>query len=265
LAARGALHAVGLSWSELVCLSTPDWHGAQWVQAPHETSPVAYFRYTTDITAIPDAAYVTIAANQTFRLYVNGTFIGTNSQDIQNGNGIKAYIFDVSSTIQSGINMFGIRVSNVDQKLPALRASFGLVQGHSTVFHSTGDPDWLATARTTDVYPRYDSLLTDWSMPKFNASSWPTAKTVAPPVSTTLLSVNPQVYEHPLSREWMSAGAGQEAYFVRALSVPEASTGSWLRIVATGPADIFLNGKHVISWNGAPSVPQQQSRFYECR
>jgi hypothetical protein len=240
-------------------LFAPDWHGAQWVEAPNETSPVAYFRYTTDITSVPDAAYVTIAANQTFRLFVNGTLIGTNSQDIQNGNGVKAYMFDVSSTIQAGINVFAIRVSNVDQKPPALRATFGLVQGNSTVFHSTGDPDWEATAVTTNVYPRYDTLMTDWTTPTFDASSWSTALTVSPPVSATLLSVNPQVYEHPLSKVWMSAGSGPEAYFVRSLSVPDSSTGSWLRIVATGPADIFINGKHVITWNGAPTVPQQQT------
>jgi hypothetical protein len=260
------LACIGVSWFAyqltLVAqpsLFAPDWHGAQWVEAPHETSPVAYFRYTTDITAIPDAAYVTIAANQTFRLFVNGTYIGTNSQDIQNGNGIKAYMYDVSSTIVPGINVFGIRITNVNQQLPALRASFGLVEGKSTVYHNTGDPDWLSTAKTTDVYPRYNSLMTDWTMPKFDASSWHTALTVAPPVSTTPLSVNPQVYEHPLSKVWMSAGAGPEAYFVRSISVPTASTGSWLRIVATGPADIFIDGKHVITWNGAPTVPQQQT------
>jgi uncharacterized membrane protein len=239
-------------------LFAPDWHGAQWVQAPNETSPVAYFRYTADITAAPDAAYVTIAANQVFRLFVNGTMIGTNSRDIQDGNGVKAYMFDVSSTIQSGINVFAIRVSNVDQKPPALRATFGLVQGASTTFHSTGDPDWKATAVTTNVYPRYDTVLTDWTRPTFDASSWSTAQMVAPPVSTPLLSVNPQVYEHPLSEVWMSAGSGTEAYFVRSLLVPNSETGSWLRIVATGPADIFINGKHVITWNGAPTVPQQQ-------
>jgi Dolichyl-phosphate-mannose-protein mannosyltransferase len=238
-------------------LFAPDWHGAQWVQAPNETSPVAYFRYTTDITSVPDAAYVTIAANQTFNLYVNGTRIGTNSQDFQGGNGIKAYMFDVSSTIQNGINVFAIRVSNADQKPPALRATFGVVQGNSTTFHNTGDPDWEATAVTANVYPRYDPSLSDWANPTFDASSWPTAEIVAPPVSTTWLSVNPQVYEHPLSRVWMSAGLGPEAYFVRSLSVPASETGSWLRIVATGPADIFINGKHVITWNGAPIVPQQ--------
>jgi hypothetical protein len=260
------LACIGVSWFmyqlTLVAqpaLFAPDWHGAQWVEAPSESSPVAYFRYTTDITTVPDAAYVTIAANQTFRLFVNGTMIGTNSQDIQNGNGVKAYMFDVSSTIQNGINVFAIRVSNVDQKLPALRATFGLVEGNSTTFHSTGDPDWEATAVTTNVYPRYDTNLTDWTTPTFDTSSWSTAQTVTPPVSTTLLSVNPQVYEHPLSKVWMSAGPGSEAYFVRSLSVPNSETGSWLRIVATGPADIFINGKHVITWNGAPSVPQQQT------
>jgi hypothetical protein len=57
----------------------------------------------------------------------------------------------------------------------------------------------------------------------------------------------------------MSAGAGPEAYFVRSLSIPALETGSWLRVVATGPADIFINGKHVITWDGAPVVHRQDN------
>jgi hypothetical protein len=260
------LACLGVSWFmyqlTLVAqpaLFAPDWHGAQWVQAANETSPVAYFRYSTAITSVPDAAFITIAANQTFSLYVNGTHIGTNSRDIQNGNGIKAYMFDLASSLQSGINVIGIRVSNVNRKLPALRASLGLVQGYNTTFHNTGDPDWQATALTTDAYPRYDPSLTEWAEPTFDASSWSPAQIVSPPVSTTWLSVNPQVYAYPLSKVWMSAGPHQEAYFVRSLSIPVSETGSWLRVVATGPADIFINGKHVITWDGAPTVPQQDT------
>src|SRR5690242_9806673 len=51
----------------------PDWHGAQWVQAADSRTPVTYFRYVIHLDSSPDGAFVTIAANQTFLLYVNGS------------------------------------------------------------------------------------------------------------------------------------------------------------------------------------------------
>ena len=259
------LACIGVSWFAyqllLVAQSAefaPDWQDAQWVQATNETTPVAYFRYTTDITILPDAAFVTVSANQMFRLYVNNTFIATNAPDIASGNGAKAYMYDVSSALVTGTNVVGIRVANIDQKLPALRATFGVVQGSTTTFHSTGNPGWQATANVANVYPRYDRISSDWTTPAFDASSWPSTRSIAPPLPPTYLTVNPQLYEHALSQKWMSVGSGHDAYFVRTLSVPDFETGSWLRVVATGPADIFINGKHVITWNGAPLAPQQQ-------
>jgi len=59
----------------------PDWHGAQWVRAADSSYPVAYFRYVSQLDTLPDTAFVTIAANQTFVLYVNGSYIGSNSVD----------------------------------------------------------------------------------------------------------------------------------------------------------------------------------------
>src|SRR5512135_3195454 len=65
------LACFGTSWFmyQLVLvpqLSTfaPRWQGAQWVQAADGNNPVAYFRYTTSFSALPDAAYVTVAASQ---------------------------------------------------------------------------------------------------------------------------------------------------------------------------------------------------------
>src|SRR5258708_3720647 len=59
----------------------PQWQGAQWIQAADGNARVAYFRYDTSLNVLPDGAFVTVAANQIFRLYVNGTFVGSNSLD----------------------------------------------------------------------------------------------------------------------------------------------------------------------------------------
>src|SRR5712691_10407203 len=95
------LACLGASWysSQIFLVPQParfaaPLQNAQVVQAKDGNGPVAYFRYTTDLNTLPDAAFVTVAAGQVFRLYVNGTFIDTNALDVVQGGGAKAYIYD---------------------------------------------------------------------------------------------------------------------------------------------------------------------------
>jgi 4-amino-4-deoxy-L-arabinose transferase-like glycosyltransferase len=238
-----------------------DWQGAQWVKALDGNSPVAYFRYTTQITALPDAAFVTVAADQLFRLYVNGTFIGSNKDDIAQGNGSFAYIYDVASTLQSGTNVIALRVANIDQCSPAVRASFGIVQGSSITYHGTGT-GWLATTQSALVYLQNSAPSTNWSLSTFDASSWQPVEAVTNPPATPLLTVNPLLYEHPLATQWMGIASSHDAYFVRTITKPADSSDVWLRIAATGPATIFINGHPYIAWNGQPTIPRQQIVSY---
>src|SRR5438105_11647220 len=90
------LACLGASWysSQIFLVPQParfaaPLQNAQWVQAKDGNGPVAYFRYTTDLNTLPDAASVTVAANQIFRLYVNGTFIATNARGLVQGGGSK--------------------------------------------------------------------------------------------------------------------------------------------------------------------------------
>src|SRR5579875_3625351 len=59
----------------------PDWRNAAWIQAADANNPVAYFRLATFFSSRPDSAFITVAANQVFTLYVNGYKIGTNATD----------------------------------------------------------------------------------------------------------------------------------------------------------------------------------------
>ena len=67
------LTCIGASWFSCQCLLvphsayfTPDWKNAQWIQAADAQTPVAYFRYTTGINVLPDAAFVMVAATKFF-------------------------------------------------------------------------------------------------------------------------------------------------------------------------------------------------------
>ena len=239
----------------------PPWQGAQWVQASDGTAPVAYFRYTTDITTIPDAAFITIAASQSFRLYVNGFLVSSNAADITRGNGLRAYIFDIVSALHTGSNVMALRVVNLDQQAPMLRATIGLIHGSSIAYSGT-DTAWHATTQTSLVYYRHVTDSLAWTSNSYDDSTWRDAGIAASPAQTPLLAVNPLLYKQPLAAQWMSAGANHNAYFLRTLTLPSALTGVWLRVVATGPAQIFINGHLSMVWNGQAPVPQQQLADY---
>jgi hypothetical protein len=230
------------------------WQGARWVQATDGNAPVAYFRSVTDLNALPDAAFVTVAANQVFRLYVNGIFLGSNDRDIVQGNTPRAYIYSIIPFLQPGPNVIALRVANVDQQSPALQVSVGMVQGRTISYSGTG-AGWQATAQSALAYPRYAKGRLSWATSTFDASSWQPARRVANPPASPLLTINPLLYEQPLASRWMSAGASHDAFFVRTISLPAAVTGAWLRIVASGPAEVYINGQLSITWDG--QVPER--------
>lgn len=241
----------------------PPWHGAQWVQAADGDAPVAYFRSVTDLNALPDAAFVTVAANQVFRLYVNGVSLGSNATDVVQGNAPNAYIYSIVPFLQQGPNVIALRVANLDQHLPFLQVSIGMVQGSAIFYRGTG-ASWQATAQSALAHPRYANGLLNWATSTFDASSWQSAQVVANPPVSPLLTINPLLYEQPLATRWMSGGASHDAFFVRTISLPTGVTvwrDAWLRIVASGPAEVYINGKLSITWNS--QVPERNQSIVD--
>lgn len=235
---------------------TPDWHGAQWIRATDGTSSVSFFRYTTNLSIIPDAAFVTIASSQVFDLFVNGYSVDTNYQDFQHGQYPQTYMYDVDSLLQPGLNIFAVEVSNLNVQEPMLRMSTGFVQGNSTIYSGTGSDEWRATMRSDIVYPHVvtsSTPLGSWTNTKFDASSWPVASIAKDQPSSAQLAFSPLLYEQPTPNNWLSIGPKNEAYFVRSFSTPTNISHAWLRLVAIGEAYIYLNGHLAFTWNSEPN------------
>jgi len=227
----------------------PDWANAQWVKAADSAGPVAYFRHSFNVNAPPNSAFVVIAANQVYSLYVNGKFVGSNKRDFVQGIFPRAYVYDVTSTVQVGTNVVAIRVANVDNALPSVRASFGIVQGN-TIYHDGSGTGWVGTGDSSIVYPRYPALSSRWTDKDFAASSWRSVQNNTSLALNPTSEVNPLLYEHPLSQQWIGVGVSHDAYFVRQFSLPLSYNGAWLRLAATGSADVYINGNQFISWTG---------------
>ncbi len=253
------LACIGASWFSYQCFLVPqparyapDWQDAAWVQASDGIAPVAYFRYNTYLNTDPDEAFVTIAASQVFALYINGNFAGSNARDFVQGGTSQASMYDVTSWLKRGNNVIAVRVANIDQQTPALRANLGVVVGRSVFYHGTGN-GWQGTIQSAAVYPRYIKKSSSWTGINFDANSWLPIQKIAKVPTSPMLSVNPLIYEQPLPIGWMSAGAGRHAYFVRQVSLPLGFNAAWLRIAATGTATIFVNGNLAVVWSGQTS------------
>ena len=258
------LTCIGTSWFAYQCFLVPqaksyapDWQDAQWIQAIDTTnasSPVTYFRYTMDFTTIPDDAFITIAANQVFQLYVNGNYIANNTKNFVHGDALATYMFDITSLLKVSNNSVGIRIINVDQSIPQVRANIGATWGRQTRYYGSSNT-WQATGQTALAHPRAAANTDIWSTPDFDAGQWQSAGIVRQPMYTAPLSVNPLVYEQPLPSHWISTDAGREGYFVRHIVLPRGTNEALLRLVATGSAEVFINGHLYIQWNGQVDVP----------
>ncbi len=119
----------------------------------------------------PDDAFITIAASQVYRLYVNGTFIGSNQQDFLQGMFPRAYMYDLTSSLHVGMNVIAVRVANIDEQTPLLIANLGMVHGRTLTNSGTGT-NWQATMQTLQVYQPDNSSMNTWATTAFDASSW---------------------------------------------------------------------------------------------
>ena len=228
----------------------PDWGDAQWITASDGTTPVTYFRQATNLSTLPDSAFVTVAASQMFRLYVNGTYVGTNYIDVIQGNLPRAYVYDVSSVLEQGTNVLALRVANLNEQAPQVRVSLGMTYGNGALYRSGSGAGWLATSNSALAHPRYAPKLLAWTQQAFDASTWHMARVSTGMSQKPMLTVNPQVYEQPLATQWFSAGYSPDAYFVRQVSIPLSAQQTWLRLAATGTSDVYINGTLFLSWNG---------------
>jgi uncharacterized membrane protein len=229
----------------------PNWHGAQWIRASDSNAITSYFRYPMELNQLPDSELVTISASQVFHFYVNGNLIASSTSDF--GNSPRAYMYDITPLLGLGANALAIRVDNLDGQIPMLRANVTIVTGNIVSYFGTGaDTGWKATTQASLAYPQNEAIsqvLTAWTGQTFDTSAWQPLLPVAQSPAEPSLTVNPLLYEYPVSTQWITAGTGQDTYFVRQISLPANFSTSWLRIASTGTTNIFINGNLVISWN----------------
>lgn len=224
-----------------------NWYGARWISATHPTGVVAFYRKSIVLDAPPTGAFLAVQASQYATIYANGVQIDNTKDDFATGATNRAYVYDVTPFLQAGLNTIALCATNADDGIPAARATLGLTYGGNRVVFPT-NTSWLATDNLQRVgEPCSITSTRAWSLPSFDDSAWQDAANLATrPPADGVLPTPPITLETPLQTSWLSAGAGNDAFFYRSVRLSGASD-TWMRVAASGAAQVYINGDQVLS------------------
>jgi hypothetical protein len=235
---------------------------ASWIQAPGGAQR-AYFRLSLDLPAVPDLATLWIDADQQYRVYANGQYVGGSQPPTTSGRPSLVDPVDLSWRLRKGPNGIGVEVVNGDAGSAAIRARLTLTFGGKQITYLTSPGSWLATSSAEQVrYPGSDRNDASFSSAAFDASQWPDSvrATVARPPASSLMP--PAVVAGPLTGKVISAGASHDMFASTAIRVPQGVRDAWLRVIASDAYTLSVDGHVIASQPPAyfPTGPGTQRR-----
>lgn len=199
-----------------------------------------YLRRTWNFTESPDYAWLQVMGHDAVQVFVNGQQVG---QTARVGSGrIGATLVDITSRLHQGQNTIAIHARQLNRDRRPLVSVEGELQFANAEPISLGDTEgWLAS----NLYDRrglfwYEVDYPDehWTAPAFGDSVTWSAQVDTPPGAI----------KTPRSAPWITPVAAHNgaATFATQFELPEMPSTSWLRVAATGPYRLAVNGWMVV-------------------
>jgi hypothetical protein len=210
----------------------------QWLMAADE-GPQGYFRKELHIPTPIRQAWVSVAATDSFILYVNGKAVDANGYASLNVSGM----YDIRPYLQPGQNVVGVLVRRRSYPGAAMAVAEGAYMdesGRKQAFAT--DTSWKFAA--TEQRQGAGDIL--WHSELFDDVSWIPARTAGRPRPSEVypLAVHPFALTKPPQGKWIGHPYPQssQATFSRTLTLSGRPEDAWLRIAAAGPYTLMLNG-----------------------
>jgi len=229
--------------------------GLPWVQASGG-GPRGFFRLDVALQTIPDTATLWMEADQTGVAYVNGFRVNrpvsSVLHDVDTGADLVrgAQVVDLTAALVRGGNVVGLEVVNEADRSAAFRAVIVLRYGASEQILGTRPGDWRATD---------DVSLTDQQVPtsgafsvaKADDSGWGIGVRASDRIGHPTQAVPPDAMEQPAGTAMIAGrAAGPPLHAVTTITVPPGRQEAWLRVAATGPYTVSLDGRVIASDRG---------------
>ena len=219
-----------------------DFGQAQWIESAEPDAPIGYFRKEVYLSAIPQQAWLEIAASDNFGLIVNGHTLG----DLSSLKTFETGIYDLKTSLKQGTNVIAVSISRTSYP----GAAQLLVRGEITepggnVIHILSDPTWRASNRTGIIGGQVD-----WTSPRVEDQVWPRARRSflnGQQVSLRWVDTNPLLVQLPRIGNWiMPENASHEAVFSTVIKADRTKQETWLQVASSGDLDLVING-HVLT------------------
>lgn len=223
----------------------PEAMQAKWIWQPEtgSASQTVYFRKTFFLDRAVTAATLRITADNSYKLFVNGSPAGEGS------DWKKAGTYDVAPLLRPGRNVIAVEGGGDGNGWDALLCILQLEVGEGWKVNIVSDDGWLVSK----------SAEAGWNAPEFKDEEWNKARIVGPPdmfpwkLPATEFAVAGQMAfpQKPMQGEWIwqpdTGDASPIYYFRRAFDLSEGGTvtRAVMRITADNSYRLFINGVFV--------------------
>lgn len=195
-----------------------------------------YLRRSWTLTEAPTYAWLKVLGHDSLQVFVNGRQVG-RSQRVGFGR-IGGDIVDITSQLHAGENTIAIHALQLVRNRPpavAVEGECHFASGHSTSL--SGTEGWLAS----DLYDRRGSF---WYETDYPDEHWEQATVADAETWQAQVEVPPRAITTPRTASWIEAALanGGAATFATEFDLPVAPRNSWLRVAASGPYRLAVNG-----------------------
>jgi hypothetical protein len=223
----------------------------QWIRSPNPGAR-AFFRLRVPVYGnLPQTATLWVEGFQQVTAYVDNFDVAPPAVapnklvDTQPDIPKLVQTVDIRPALSVGSNVVGLEVVSFDGRPPAFRARVQIDDGGVVRTFGVSPSSWQSTTdvgRTNQVLPQSGAF----SKPNLDDGSWVPATASGSRPGTATVTVPPDAYTRPAAAPAL-VGSYNATNLVAStpIELPQASTVGWIRVAATGPYTVSLDGRAV--------------------
>jgi hypothetical protein len=199
-----------------------------------------YLRRSWYVTEPPSRAWLQVLGNDELEIFVNGQNVGRSS--LVGIGRTAAVLGDITTYLHHGHNVIAIHALQSYIDRPPAVSIDGQLEFPDGKQTSLADPNnW----RVGDVYD-HNGLF--WYETEFHDAHWSKPRVGDPVNWLAQVNVPPRSVTEPRHSQWINPAKSEQgmAAMASSLSLPDPPREGWLRVIATGPYRIAINGNLVV-------------------
>ena len=219
-----------------------------------------YLRRTWHLTRTPEQAWIQLLGHDVLEVHVNGRRVERSQRT--SPQSVAAIVTDITPFLHVGKNSMTIHAAQTTLDRPPAVAIHGRCEFADRSQLSLDDPkDW----RAHDVYDRRGAF---WYETEFEDEHWKSPRVGERVVWRGQVNLPPRAITQPRRSYWIVPAEASDgaAVMARTFELPGAPRDGWLRVLATGPYRLAVNGWIVADDRfelGRVEPPEAMERTYD--